>query len=507
MKKNISYMIMAALSAMALFAATSCTKFLEENPKTFVSTVNYFTSVDRMAAAVNGMYVDYQFMTFTGDLGIMDLRYSFLEYLAGNTYNDNSKTSSQSEAFDMDVTDINVYVGITWTNLYAAIENCNSVIAGIEGSTFEMDQNLKNQFLGEAYGLRGFYYFVLTKWWERVPLKLTPTTGLEGAELAPDSAEDVYTSIVSDLQKATELMKNCPWVNNNGHFSRAAVTATLTKVYLTMAGYPLQKGAEYYQKAYEEGLKLINSGSYRLAVDYDVLRNDLMSCTGEYIWCHHPTNNNKNYPYLTGMIPAPIDGHSIVAKNNTHAEAMVPDPYFVSSFEEGDLRAAEGYYFFTKYKASDDANLILDFGKEYIFKFWDESIEQTGTSAQPFPYIRYADVLLMVAEAKACADGGSTNDAAAIDAYWQVRNRAFPNGIKPSSITFEQVYKEREWELCFEAQGWYDIQRTRKIVNHVTGQVVDAIGYTPGPHTAPYEASDFVFPYPQNEVRVNPNLK
>ena len=119
------------------------------------------------------------------------------------------------------------------------------------------------------------------------------------------------------------------------------------------------------------------------------------------------------------------------------------------------------------------------------------------------PLLRYSDILLVMAEAK-CA-GGSTSDADAIQAYYDVRNR-YSSMAKPASISFNDVYLERIWELCFEDQAWFDMLRTRKTMN-ANGNVVDMIGYTPFEHPGvAFTEEDLLFPYPVAEKRLNSNL-
>jgi hypothetical protein len=113
---------------------------------------------------------------------------------------------------------------------------------------------------------------------------------------------------------------------------------------------------------------------------------------------------------------------------------------------------------------------------------------------------------LLCAEAKTMSDGGTTTDQFAVDAYFEVRNRAFPAEAKPSSISFDQVYKERTWELCFEFQAWYDILRTRKIYDFVNDAVVDVIGYQSPGRSKAFEESDLLFPIPYAETVSNPLL-
>jgi hypothetical protein len=112
-----------------------------------------------------------------------------------------------------------------------------------------------------------------------------------------------------------------------------------------------------------------------------------------------------------------------------------------------------------------------------------------------------------MAEAKAMADGGSTSDAAAINAYYQVRSRAVNGAEKPSSITFNQVFKERIHELAFENISWFDMTRARKAYDPVKDQVVDIIGHVAEGHAKhAFTETDMVLPYPMRERKYNPNL-
>jgi hypothetical protein len=180
---------------------------------------------------------------------------------------------------------------------------------------------------------------------------------------------------------------------------------------------------------------------------------------------------------------------------------------FYQSYDEGDLRVAEKGFFYTEHDALNGSGPVT-LSRPYIYKWWDSRAAASGKSGANWPFIRYADVLLLMAEAKANADGGTTSDAAAIDAYWQVRSRAFPDDAKPGVLSVNEVIKERIHELCFEDQIWYDMLRTRKGLNVATGQIVNLIGlYTPAhAEGAVYSEEDLLFPYPVREVRLNPNL-
>ena len=139
-----------------------------------------------------------------------------------------------------------------------------------------------------------------------------------------------------------------------------------------------------------------------------------------------------------------------------------------------------------------------------MYKYWDENAEISGRSGANVWNIRYADVLLLCAEAKTMSDGGTTTDQFAVDAYFEVRNRAFPAEAKPSSISFDQVYKERTWELCFEFQAWYDILPPVKF-RFVNDAVIDVIGYQ-SPGRNKHSKRVICYSYPYAETVSNPLL-
>lgn len=163
-------------------------------------------------------------------------------------------------------------------------------------------------------------------------------------------------------------------------------------------------------------------------------------------------------------------------------------------------------FFYTSKPKYGDPETTITLDVPYLCKYWDENAESTGKSGANIPVYRYADVLLMCAEAKATLDGGSTSDAIAVDAYFQVRHRALPNEARPTSITVDQVLKERAWELCYEFTGWYDMLRTHRAFDPVSKQMVDLFGYQAVNHTYPFKESDLVFPVPLREKELNPLL-
>lgn len=504
MKRYISNL--SCLLAVAV-AVCSCNAFLEENPRTFLSPKFYFKTEKQIVAGVNGLYTFVDDL-FDGDIEVGTQNFIFLEYLPGYGIRPRAAGSIYlSQAINLAVTEENTHVEKFWRTAYTAIENCNGVIAGIESATgVEIAAATRDKLLGEAYFLRAYNYFNLVRLWGEVPLKTTVTTSLSDVRIALSSQESVYEQIEKDLVRAAELMDASPWTAADGRVTKGAVKSMLAKVYLTMAGYPLQKGAEYYRKAYDTAHEVYASGQFHLFDDYAALRDPANANTGEHIWMIQREQQYAGSPVHNDMLPYPEPAKAISA-NSAFGGALAPAQAFYESYPEGDLRTAEKGYYYTEHEATDGSGIVaLD--RPYIYKYWDSASASSGKSGLNYPLLRYADVLLTMAEARAQADGGTTSDADAVDAYYLVHHRANPDEAKPSQVTVNDVLKERFWEMCFETQTWYDMLRTRKALNVTSGLIVDMVGYQAPGHAegARFEQADLLFPYPLREKRLNPNL-
>lgn len=486
---------------MACFL-TSCTDFLEENPKGFLTTGTYYQNKVQTIAAVNGLY-DGLDNWLVGAFGVAESPAWALEYITG--YGVRPRTGNNDDFQFLNLTGIddqNGYLMPFWSNsAYYPIENCNSVIEKIPTLNFLSDKE-KNQFLGQAYFLRAHYYFQLVRLFGDVPLKLESTKDLENILIPKTSSSQVYEQIVADLKAAEN--SGLEWTDVSGRVNMGAVKSLLAKVYMTMAGYPLQLGQAYYDLAYQKSKEVIESDEFSLFPNYSDLRLQTNENTGEHIFMFQKMeekNENLIHFSILPMISPPSHTISI---QKSGGGALKPQQGFYNSYAAGDRRTEEKAYFYTKHERYDGKG-TKSFDP-HVYKYWDENAEISGRSGANVWNIRYADVLLLCAEAKTMSDGGTTTDQFAVDAYFEVRNRAFPAEAKPSSISFDQVYKERTWELCFEFQAWYDILRTRKIYDFVNDAVVDVIGYQSPGRSRAFEESDLLFPIPYAETVSNPLL-
>lgn len=477
----------------------SCNKFLEEKPTGFITTTEYYKTESQIQAAVNGAYLGLDDM-FTADIGVGVSAVFTLEYING--YSVRPRNGADQAWLDMkNLINTDGRYQTWWNATYYPLENCNSAIDNISKTTIISDES-KNKYLGELYFLRAWYYFQGVRLFGDIPLKTTPTTDLSNIQPPKAKQSEIYDQIVSDLTLAEA--SGLPWTDVSGHVTMGAVKSLLAHVYLTMAGFPLQKGTAYYQKAYDKSLEVIQSGKFSLFSKYADLRDPALQNTGEHIFMLQHNEQNSNNIMHFFLMPYPEAPISI---NYTSGGGLAPSMAFYNAFATGDIRKNNKEFFYTEHEKYGNPSQIIKFTQPYIYKYWDDAAEANGKSGENFSLIRYAEVLLDCAEAKTHIDGGQTADAAAINAYYLVHHRAFPDFKQPGSISFDQVYKERYWELCFEFKTWYDMIRTHKAFDVVNNKIVDLIGYKAPTHLEAFKQSDLLFQIPFNEIQKNPNLK
>ncbi|NCD69738.1 RagB/SusD family nutrient uptake outer membrane protein [Mucilaginibacter agri] len=481
-------------------ALTSCKKFLEEKTNGLLTPDNYYNNSQQIRAAVNGAYLGLN-SPFITTIGVAVSPVFSLEYITGYCQRPRPSGNEDNQFIQLGgIDNANSSLETWWTSSYYPIENCNSIIANVGNSTV-VNATTRDNFLAEAYFLRAYYYFQLVRLFGSVPLKTTPTTDLNDTQLSRAPVESIYNQIVSDLTTAEKAGLN--WTDKTGHVSKGAIKALLAKVYITMAGYPLNKGQEYYQKAYDEANQVIQSGQFSLFTNYADLRNPANYNSGEHIFMiQHDENTIPNIMHFT-LMPYPELPISI---QPSYSGAMAPAGSFYNSYAAGDKRVAEENFYYTQHGQYGNPSNIIKLPMPYIYKYWNDQAEISGRDGSNFPLIRYADVLLLCAEASASLNGGTTSDPIAVASYNKVHQRAFPTAAAASTIALDDVLKERYWELAFEFQTWFDMQRTRKAFDVDNNKIVNIIGYKAPMHNRAFAETDLLWPIPLTEIQKDPNL-
>lgn len=504
--KRYFYGIIAVAASMVL--TVSCMDFLKEEPKTFEQPGNYYATEAQVRMGANGAYYGYRMpLNSTGIGGTQVV--VMTEFFCGYAERTASSFSDLSEIINCNVSSINGLCAAPWGTLYGSLNNANTMIQVLETKEdIDISAKARDGYLAEMYFLRALYNGWLVRYYGPVPLKTTPTTGFSNAQVPCDPVDKVLGQVISDLEKAEDLMESAgtPWHDETGRISKGAVKALLAKMYLTQAGHPI-KDASAYKKAYDKALEVVNSGIFSLYPTYNDARKGQDVNGREYLLSIQCSKEEYQNPLHKLGVPRPggmtLQPYISAYDATSPGGAWQPCSALIASYAKGDKRVEDHAWYFTTQK-SIDGTVTHTFAPA-LYKYWDENAVEDGKSGRNFPLIRYSDVLLTLAEA-ACA-GGSTSDAAAIDAYYEVRHRAMPTESKPASITFDQVFKERIWEQAFEGENWFTMVRTGKAFDFASGSVVDLVGYKGPAMTGTYEESDLLLPYPVEQVRLNPNLK
>lgn len=380
----------------------------------------------------------------------------------------------------------------SWMDYYKIIYSANMLLSNIEKTDGSLIKN-KELYIGEAKFLRALAYFDLVRIFGDVPLLTTPITIEESYRISREKADIIYNElIIPDLLEAeSKLPQSYPGAEV-GRATQGAAKALLGKVYLTRKDF---------LKA-EVKLQEVTTMGYTLLPNF----NDLFNYTNE-----HHSEYIFDIEYIEGgiglgsnftsefMVEFQTAGGPVVAalqKNYgitviNSGSAGSPTANLIAAFESGDLRreitVAQGV-------TDQNGNFIplAPTGIPSFTKKYMTSLIIQNDSRANWKVIRYADVLLMLAET--LNENGKTSEALVY--LNQVRERAGLEGY--SNLTQaearEKVYLERRLELYLEGHRWFDLVRTDRAL-----QAMQPYGMQP--HMT-------VFPIPQSQIEVvnNPSV-
>jgi hypothetical protein len=480
-----------------MLLGSSCSDFLDESNKSNFTPENYFKTAEHAVSIVNAIYQDFR-LGAESDYGgnpyfMTDFQTGLANTRVGQNININNIRLLVNSSD-------NGYSKAWWLQSYRGIANANLAIERIP--SIEMDATLKSRCLGEAYFLRAYYYFNLVRIFGRIPLILT-SIDASSPKLYPEQAsiEEVYAQIISDLQEAEK--SELAWNDESGRASKGVVKSYLAYAYMTMAGYPLEKGREYYVLAASKAKEVIDNKTYYLFDNYSDLHKPDIKNKGEHIFMiQYQAGTSIENPFQSLYLPYNMD----ISYYATETGSIVVYDEFINTYEPGDKRVEEGEFYYTKYTSNNNRNETIHFGVYHVFKFFDtEANLQTARSGLNYPLLRYADILLLYAEAQNEADGSPSAEAYAC--INQVRKRANLGELKDlTQEAFRKaVWLERYHELAFENKIWFDMARTRKVLNLETGDFDNYVGYKflYGPIL---KERELLFPLPTSELNNNKKL-
>jgi starch-binding outer membrane protein, SusD/RagB family len=487
--------LLAAVASMAW--VSGCSGFLDETDPSNFTTDSYFTEPAQARSAVNSIYASLREPLNSGFGGGAWMMTEFATGLAGT---DLGQAVNSYFVKDLKNTSDNGYGQTHWAAAYRGIANANLCIQKIP-EIASMNAAESKMLLGEAHFLRALYYFNLVQMFGNIPL-VTEPVNLQSEQLRPNQAtpEEVYNLIVADL--TTAEASGLPWADNTGKVSLGAIKSLMAKVYLTMAGYPLQKGASHYQLAAQKAGEVIDSKQFKLFTTYDDLHNPAKKNVEENIFMIQFRTQILPSNWQVSIIPY----NKNISQYSDETGGIYSTGDFVKSYDPADLRIKEKQFFFTKFTNETNRNLEVDLGGYFIYKHFDQ-VAQTSTANSDlnWPVIRYADVLLMYAEAANETSGPSARVFEALNAVHTRAQLPAITGLGKDALR-EAIWRERWYELCFENITWFDMVRLRKAFNVTTKKFDNYVGhkFSYGPTVTDRE---LLFPIPTTERLNNSNLK
>lgn len=518
MNRRITALALAAATALTLGACND-NKFLTEVPYDFVGPSNFFKTPGDALAAVNGVYATMENSTGSNYYG--GLFPMLVEFPTEMQTPYLSAGNERSLVDNYQYTPSHNYIYQAWANSYLMINRANSVIDHVPG--IQMDTVLRARVVGEAKFLRALAYFNLVRLFGGVPLETHETTSLDSLNKPRATAADVYAFIAKDLQDAIKVLPN--WqaygTTDEGRASRGAAKTLLAKVYLQRAATGVGTPADY-QSALTMLQDVDANEGYALVSNYEDLFDGLHKHNTEVIFDIQCINAPGLGCHVSNQV-APKNSDYGSSQNGSFTAEM---PFFQEYALNDVRRAATWQLSFVNKKgqvvtwdSTQSKKTAYGADTPYMRKFLDSL--STGNDDKNYIILRYADNLLMEAEAIDAISGPTAEAYAAID---KVRERAgigdLVAGLSAPAFR-DSVFHERRLELAMEGpNGYFDSQRnwawaSQRIkanmalgdsTNFKTSKYPKADPFLGDPPDAPIPDKFKLMPIPQRAIDLNPQL-
>jgi hypothetical protein len=455
--------------------------FVNITPEYSIDSENYFNVKEDYEQAVVAAY----------DL----LQTTYLNNMLGEIASDNTLCGGESatdvpgfqQIDDMIQTPVNDNIQDLWNWMFAGVQRAAYVIEFKDGIEFSG----KDILVAEAYFLRSYYNFELVKWFGPIPIKAGGRFEVGDEQLLSRSpVSEVYGLIESDLLNA---ITHLPLTSSqSGRVTSGAAKSLLGKAYI-------------YQGKYEDASlileEVINSGQYTLVENYNEIFEQIGENGPESVFeVQYSDAEGASFDCFQcseGNIAVGFNGIREYSGPvfDSGFSFNIPTREVVDAFETGDLRKDVAILDIEQWAASRGASYGKGFehtgyfNRKYIPRKGDSNIgDQNLTNPNNYRAIRYADVLLLAAEAN--AKKSSPDESKARTYLNLVRQRAFGNTSHAVNATGsglkDAIFHERRVELVGEGHRFFDLVRTGR-----ASQEID--GFTPNKHE--------LFPVPFEEIQ------
>jgi hypothetical protein len=446
------------IALLVIFLASACSEsFFDLEPSNSVTTNKVYKTSEDFNIAVIGCYSKLQ--------GQVSFYTECCEYRSDNLYI-TAPTAGTQDRYDIDQfveTASNGLLEDYWANFNNGVYRCNLVLEQIDGVDF--DETLKNQFKAEALFIRAWTYFNMYRVWGGVPTTRKPVSVSEALKIGRSSDEEMYNLIAGDLKQIVdnEMLPVSYSGNNIGRITLGAAQTLLGKVYLTF-------------HKWEEAKTVLSQviGKYSLLTNpadvFDV-------------------NNKMNREIIFAVRFSKTvvgEGHGYWHSVSNPANATSPSPQLLACYPEGDLRKNLMTY------VQAESNVYV------LRKFYDVKDATTNNVGNDQILLRYADVLLMYAEALNEIAYNNSPTSPALLSLNEVITRSCPlSPINISTLPDKESFRraimiERQREFPYEGHRWFDLVRMG-----YAKEVMASIGHD----IADYQ---LLFPIPKTEIeRIN----
>lgn len=443
--------LITILSIGMFVIATSCSKTIDVDPVSVITTNSFWKTEDDVNGGLSGMYL------YLRQQAALNL------FIWGEARSNDLQWGQVSGTLDYDFYYNNTLTansaGPSWLNLYTCINASNLIIKYAPGITFKSESQ-KNNILAQAYTMRAFVYFVMARTWGGVPIRTEPIEGYDEQTIQKEraSTDEVFSLIKADLEQAIQLFPDNSFQSGRNKWSKAGAYALKADVYL-WTGKRLNGGVNDFTTA-------LDACNQVAAANVDLLPNyaDLFTYANkgnkEVIMAvgfkaqEAGSANTYFFNMYSGPTASTIDPQTNEVIGQTAGGVVwTVTPLTQSQFAADDLRRGATF-------------MEIPYSSYYppvVLKGRGVLINGIRYFSNDVVLYRYADVLLMRAEAKNALDQDPSEEIN------QVRQRAYGDNF--SSHVFvsggkenndKEILQERFLELAVEGKRWWDLVRFGK---------------------------------------------
>jgi len=472
------------LFVLSVLCMSCSDDFISKNPPSDLNSEGFYKTETDMNQAVLSAYANLRSLYNQTYVRLGEIRSDNTTYswLSGNPANEKG-----IDEFSSPLLPENNFLASCWDDSYKTILRCNIVIENIEFKS----EVLKAQYTAEARFLRALIYFYLNRIFGgygvngellgaiKVDREITQT---EAYDMGRVSLQEMYDLIIQDLKYAESNLPESYGSTDIGRVTKGGATALLGKVYMTMAGYPLNKGEEYYKLAIDQFKSVIGNSRYSLVPTYkdlfEVSNKNTSESLFEVQYKKGTQGGATGSPWNNNFAPRFSDKEVVLVGDKGGENSPTQD--MSNAYEVGDPR---------KYVSMRDGWTNAKTGawenEKYVCKYYDVSTSGSDNDNN-WIELRLADIYLLYAEALVRTNGDKQT---AIDYVNKIRERARNTPGDPditpaadllrdytlsdfstSNDLLLAIEKERRVELAFENHRWFDLVRTGRTKDVMTAE-------------------------------------